>query len=99
MVSGSEDRLARWERAGAYHLTVLSLLFIAVYAVPILWPGLDSTWQRACAVANVVIWALFGVDYLIRLGLSRRRALFVRRHWFDLAVLILPVVGPSARCA
>jgi voltage-gated potassium channel len=31
-----EARLQRWERATAYPLTALSVLFIAVYAWPIL---------------------------------------------------------------
>jgi voltage-gated potassium channel len=42
----------------------------------------------------VTIWALFGLEFLIRLGLARRRRRFLRTHWFDLAVLLLPVLRP-----
>lgn len=89
-----EPRLRRWEQATAYPLTVLSVLFIAVYAVPILQPGLDPRLRHGCEIANFVIWALFGVDYLIRLAVARRKRRFVRTHWFDLAVLVLPVLRP-----
>lgn len=88
------SRLARWEHAGARYLTALSVLFLVVYATPILWPGLDPGWRRVCEVSNLVIWTLFVADYLIRLALARGRRQFVRSHWFDLAVLVLPVVRP-----
>ncbi|GIM95114.1 potassium channel family protein [Paractinoplanes toevensis] len=93
-VMSSEERLRSWERATAYPLTALSLLFIGVYAWPVLDPGLDSGRRQACEVADVVIWALFCVEYLVRLRLARGKRRFVRTHWFDLAVLILPVLRP-----
>jgi voltage-gated potassium channel len=90
----SEDRLRAWEHATAYPLTALSVLFIAVYAWPILDPGLEPHWHHVCELADVVIWVLFSVEYLIRLTLARGRRDFVRTHWFDLAVLILPMLRP-----
>ncbi len=89
-----EVALLRWERATAYPLTALSVLFIAVYAWPILQPGLEPALVRVCDGANIAIWALFGVEYLIRLRLARRKGRFIRTHWFDLGVLILPVLRP-----
>lgn len=90
----AQSRFDRWERESAYHLTVLSVGFLALYATPILWPGLDPRWRRACEIANLAIWALFGADYVIRLMLTPRRRHFVRSHWFDLVTLLLPVVRP-----
>ncbi|MCO8277657.1 potassium channel family protein [Actinoplanes sp. TRM 88003] len=75
-------------------LTVLSIAFLAVYAIPILAPGLPSSVRQACEVANIVIWAVFGLEYVIRLGLSGNRPAFVRTHWFDLLVLVLPLLRP-----
>jgi voltage-gated potassium channel len=89
-----EQRLRAWERVTAYPLTALSLLFIAVYAWPVLQPEIDPTWNRACELADVVIWALFLIEYLVRLRLAHHKTRFVRTHWFDLAVLILPVLRP-----
>jgi voltage-gated potassium channel len=94
MARTDEDRLERWEHATAYPLTVLSVLFIVVYAWPILDPAMEPHVRRGCEIGNFVIWALFGVEYLIRLGLARRKRTFLRTHWFDLAVLILPFLRP-----
>lgn len=94
MASESGIRVDRWEHRTAGMLTTLAVLFIAVYALPILHPGLSTQWRVACEVANVAIWVLFGIDYLIRLGLSVDRWRFLRTHLFDLAVLVLPVLRP-----
>jgi voltage-gated potassium channel len=94
MAGNHGDRLTRWEHATAYPLTVLSVLFIVVYAWPILDPAMEPHARRTCEYGDLVIWALFGVEYLIRLGLARRKGSFVRSHWFDLAVLLLPMLRP-----
>ena len=88
------ERVGRWERRTAGLLTFLAVLFIVVYAVPILRPELTASWRRACEIANLVIWGLFVVDYLVRLVLSHARWAFVRAHLFDLIVLLLPLLRP-----
>src|SRR3954464_8044900 len=94
---GSEptpERLHSWEGATAYPLTMLSVLFIAVYAWPILDPAMNPHWRRVCEAGDLVIWGLFFAEYLVRVVLARDRRRFVRTHWFDLSVLILPVLRP-----
>lgn len=86
--------LHRWESRTAGALTALASLFIIVYAVPILWPELPAPWRRRCEVLNLVVWAVLGLDYLVRLRLSPDRRQFVRTHLFDLIVLLLPMVRP-----
>jgi len=94
MAGEHEDRVARWEHVTAYPLTALSVLFVVVYAWPILDPAMEPHARTGCEVADLVIWALFGGEYLIRFGLARRKSTFVRSHWFDLAVLLLPMLRP-----
>ncbi|MDW5326724.1 ion transporter [Plantactinospora sp. KLBMP9567] len=94
MTTASDISLDRWERRTAGALTALAVVFIAAYAVPILRPGLSSAWVIGCEITNLVIWGLFGVDYLVRLVLSTDRWRFLRSHMFDLAVLVLPVLRP-----
>ncbi|MFI7577822.1 potassium channel family protein [Micromonospora sp. NPDC049497] len=88
------DRATRWEHRTALPLTILSVVFLVVYAAPILRPDLDRPWQRTCEVATVVIWLAFWADFLVRLALTDRRRRFLRQHLFDLAVLVLPVLRP-----
>jgi voltage-gated potassium channel len=94
MARTDEDRLERWELATAYPLTVLSVLFIVVYAWPILDPSMEPHVRGGCEIGNFVIWALFGVEYVVRFGLARQKRSFLRTHWFDLVVLILPFLRP-----
>lgn len=89
-----EDRTARWERQTAAGLTVLAVAFLVVYAAPILYPQMPERWHAVCVAANIVIWALFWVDYLARLWLADDRWRFVRAHLFDLTVLLLPILRP-----
>jgi voltage-gated potassium channel len=94
MAPNDEDRVERWEHVTAYPLTVLSVLFIVVYAWPILDPAMEPHVRRTCEIGDVLIWGLFGIDFVMRLGLARRKRGFLRTHWFDLAVLILPFLRP-----
>jgi voltage-gated potassium channel len=89
-----EQHLHQWEHLTAYPLTFLSILFIAVYAWPILDPGLDEQWRSACELGDLLIWGVFCFEYVTRLLLSADKIRFVRTHWFDLSVLILPVLRP-----
>jgi voltage-gated potassium channel len=84
----------RWERLSATPLTALSLAFLVVYAVPILLPDISAGWRHLCATLNVVIWLLFGADYVVRVVRTDDRLRYIRSHWFELAVLILPVLRP-----
>jgi voltage-gated potassium channel len=87
-MTGSYERRTAWLLDGA------AVAFLAVYAVPILHPGLSPGWVRACEIASWAVWALFGADYFIRLGLAADRRRFVRGNLVDLAVIVLPLLRP-----
>jgi voltage-gated potassium channel len=73
---------------------MLSLLFIVVWAWPILDPGMDDHLRNICELGDLLIWALFCIEYVTRLMIADDKVWFVRNHWFDLSVLILPVLRP-----
>ena len=89
-----ESRRQRWEEAAEWPLTTTAVLFLAAYALPILRPELASPWSTVCHLVTWVAWALFLVDYVVRLAVSRDRAAFVRGNLFDLAVVALPLLRP-----
>jgi len=89
-----EDRRERWEQLGNWPLTIAALLFLGAYAWPILEPDLAGGWATACRVVTWGAWAMFAVDYVVRLGLSHDRWTFVRSNVFDLLVVALPVLRP-----
>ncbi len=90
----TEGRRETWEHRVEWPLTVIALLFLAGYAWPILNPNLSDFWLSACAVATWGSWAVFAVDYLVRLVLSRQRLRFVRTSWLDLLTVVLPLLRP-----
>lgn len=90
----TDTRLAGWERRTEWPLAGLALVFLVVYAWPILDPDLAPGSRRLCTVAMWVIWAAFAFDYAIRLYLARERARFVRRNLVDLAIIALPMLRP-----
>jgi voltage-gated potassium channel len=47
-----------------------------------------------CEAANVVIWVLFGVEFLTRIYLAEHRGRYVWRHVPDVLMLALPVLRP-----
>ncbi len=94
LVPSPEPRRARWEASADWPLSTAALLFLAAYAWPVLQPGLDQRWVRGCEVVAWLAWSMFGVDYLARVYLSRRRRRFVLTHLPDLAVIALPLLRP-----
>jgi voltage-gated potassium channel len=89
-----DSRKARWEQRTEVPLAVASLVFLAAYAVRILAHSLPDTWQDLCLAVLFAAWALFAVDYAVRWRMSGQRLRFVRTHWLDTLVLLLPLLRP-----
>jgi voltage-gated potassium channel len=75
-------------------LTVGALLFLVAYAVPIVWPGVSESARDLASGAVALTWAMFGVDYLVRLVVAEDRRRFFVSNLFDLLVLVLPLLRP-----
>jgi voltage-gated potassium channel len=71
-------------------MAALAVLFLAVYATEVLAVGLSGGWHTALRAADYTIWAIFVVEFLIRLSLARARGRYLLRHVPDLAMLALP---------
>ncbi|MFI1724470.1 potassium channel family protein [Streptomyces sp. NPDC020489] len=85
---------ARWERRTELPLAVASLAFLAAYAISVLARDLPGFWQGVCLAVTLAAWALFAVDYAVRWRLDGQRLRFVRTHWLDTLVLVLPLLRP-----
>ncbi len=89
-----DARRLAWERRAEWPLTVLAVVFLCVYAGPILVPGIPSQVRRGCDFVGWAIWFIFAVDYLARLVLASPRGRFVRQNLLDLATVLLPMLRP-----
>jgi voltage-gated potassium channel len=83
----------RWDRWLARPLVVLGLVFLVVLILPLAHPMTPAE-SDALALANVLIWLCFVVDYLVRAYLSLDRRHFVRTHVLDLIVIAVPFLRP-----
>jgi len=89
----SQEAYDRFSAATNLPLTLLALLWLPLLVLPLVM-GLPAGVVRAFNVADLVIWALYGAEYLVRLYLVPARKRFVAHHLIDLAVVVLPVLRP-----
>ena len=86
-------RLRAWERATEWPLTGAAVVFLGAYAWEVLTNAQGGTKEAAELMIDAV-WALFGVDYLVRLILAPSRGRWFLRHLPDLAIIVLPFLRP-----
>jgi voltage-gated potassium channel len=88
------DEQVTWERRTEWPLAMVAIVFLAAYAWPIIEADLQHSMRQTCSIMVYAAWALFAVDYLVRLVLAENRGRFVARHLLDLASIALPVLRP-----
>ena len=86
-------RLRAWERAAEWPLAGAAVVFLSAYAWEVLTNAQGGTKEAAEFVIGAV-WALFGLDYLVRLVLAPNRSRWFLHHLPDLAVIALPILRP-----
>ncbi|MGX1883888.1 potassium channel family protein [Streptomyces sp. NPDC055287] len=84
----------QWEQRTQGLLLGLAGAFALAYAVPIVAPDAGGAVRRVCAATEWVVWGAFALDYVVRLGLSPSKRLFVRSHPLDLLAVLLPLLRP-----
>ena len=89
----SQNSYDRFSAAVEVPLTVLALLWLPVLVVPLV-VHLAPTVAHTFAAVDYFVWAMFAVEYLVKLYLSPSRAAFARHHLVDLAVVVVPLLRP-----
>jgi voltage-gated potassium channel len=89
----NENGYAAWVAITDGPLLILAVAFVVVLALPYA-VDLNRPERIAVTSANVVIWAAFAVDYLVRLYLAEDRHLYFRRNLLDLVIVLLPFLRP-----
>ncbi|MFF0430084.1 potassium channel family protein [Streptomyces sp. NPDC004520] len=85
----------RWDDRMEIPLTVTALVYLAAYAVRILGHGLAGPLRDLCLALTYAAWAVFIVDYVVRVRLSGLGLFrFMRHHFLDTVVVVLPLLRP-----
>lgn len=91
---GAVTRLERYQQRTSLPLAIGALVFLVVYAVPVIWPGVGGAIATACRVLNVGLWIAFAADLAFRAFLSGRALRYLGSHPFDLVVVAVPMFRP-----
>jgi len=86
--------LSAWERYTEWPLIVAALIFLATYAIPIIWPNLDLRVLEFDTHIFIIVWSLFLFDFVMRFGLAHNRRKFFRRNLIDFFSILLPFIRP-----
>jgi len=87
-------RVERWERRSEVPLILLALAFLVAYAWPVLDPRLDADTVTMLTFVSWTVWVAFAIDFAIRIRLADARVSYVRHHWYDVALIALPMLRP-----
>ena len=69
-------------------LAILPLLAIEVYRKP------TGAMQLAIEIGFAVIWLAFVVEFAWKIAIAESRIEYVRRNWFDVVIILLPLLRP-----
>ncbi len=87
-------RVERWERRAEVPLILLALAFLVAYAWPVLDPRLSPDAVDFFKWVSWTVWVAFAVDLIVRLALAEARGEYALRHWYDVALVTLPLLRP-----
>ncbi len=85
--------LDRIERFTELPLLALSFMMIPLLVGPPLW-DLSSDEEAVFYVLNIVIWAMFAVDLVVKIVIAPERFRYVRSHWLEVLVVAVPFFRP-----
>jgi voltage-gated potassium channel len=87
---------ARLERAFGKPMLIIAMLILPVLLIEF---GLHSLveanqWlQVLLHVCTGFIWCAFTIEFLIMLSATDKRFTYVKTHWIDLAIILLPLIS------
>ena len=88
-----EELLHRVERITELPLLVLAFAMIPLLIGPLLWE-LSPKEETTFMTLDYFVWALFAVDLAIKIAISPHRWGYIRRHWLEVLVVIVPFGRP-----
>jgi len=92
-ISQREALLLRIERITEAPLLILSFAMIPLLVGPFFWE-LSPQEENLFLTLDSFIWALFAVDLIIKTVITPHRLPYLRRHWLEVLVVVVPFFRP-----
>ena len=96
MVSREESGgrlVARIERVTEIPMLMLALAFLAAFIVGYL-PDVSPEIREDARLVEEVIIAIFAVELIIKVAVADRRLEYLRYHWLDVLIIVVPFLRP-----
>lgn len=87
------DALEHVERALHAPLLALSIVYVVILIAPMVTP-LSPAQQAALRYSDWTIWALFALEFAVRLHISPYKRSFLRNNLVDLLIVAVPFLRP-----
>lgn len=88
-------RYEKWARYTTWPMFILSLVFVGLSGLVIAKPhGFPLEYTAHVFTIILILWALFIIDFVVRMVLSQHPLHFVKSHLFELASLAIPYLRP-----
>ncbi len=91
-----EQRQERYDRFSSFvnvPMVVLTLLWLPVLIIPLVWPVHGSV-ALTLDTIDFIVWALFVVEYMVKLWLTPTKWYFIAHHKLDLLIVAVPIFRP-----
>jgi voltage-gated potassium channel len=82
-----------FERAVELPMLVLAFLMVPLLLGPELF-DLSPELRETFFVLDWFIWAVFALELAIKTYLSQDRGVYLKRHWFDVIIVVVPFLRP-----
>ncbi len=92
-IARREALLIRIERLTELPLLILAFVMIPLIVGPYLW-DLSTEEQATFIALDMFIWAVFAADLVIKLLITPNRRLYLRKHWLEVLIVIIPFFRP-----
>ncbi len=92
-VSSREELLHHIERLTELPLLVFSFAMIPLLIGPLIWE-LSPSEESVFLTLDWFIWASFAVDMGIKFVIAPQRLPYLRRHWLEVLVVVVPFFRP-----
>ena len=89
-----EAMLDRIERMTELPLMILAFAMVPLLAAPFFWE-LSPVWQAVALALDTFIWVVFAADLAVKTAIAPRRLQYLRQHWLDVIVVLVPFARPT----